>query len=141
LKLQCEQIEAQKKEQELNNQLEILKKEYASNLTEKENELKKLKEDLMKKIAELEKTKKLMESEKAKLDKQAVDLKKTLDQLQKDKDAQEGLSKQSQTEKVYCCNQKCPLVASPLVKTLIYGQKINVGFLCRIKKLQSWKKT
>lgn len=94
----------------------------------------------MKKIAELEKTKKLMENEKAKLDKQAMDLKKTLDQLQKDKDAQEGLSKQSQIEKVYCCNLKCPLVA-PLVGTLIYSGKINVGFLCRIKKLQSWKKT
>lgn len=102
--------------------------------------MEKMKEDLMKKIAELEKTKKLMENEKAKLDKQAMDLKKTLDQLQKDKDAQEGLSKQSQTEKVHCCNQKCPLVA-PLVRTLIYGQNISVGFLCRIKKLQSWKKT
>ena len=71
-----------------------------------------MKEDLMKKIDE--KTTKFMENEKAKLDKQAMDLKKSLDQLQKDKDAQEGLSKQSQTEKVYCCNLKCPLFA-PLV--------------------------
>lgn len=88
----------------MKDQLEILKKEHASNLTEKKNELEKMKEDLMKKIGELEKTKKLMENEKAKLDKQAMDLKTALDQLQKDKDAQEGLSKQSQTEKVYCCN-------------------------------------
>lgn len=77
-----------------------------------------MKEDLTKKVGELEKTKRLMENEKANLDKQAMDLKKALDQLQKDKDAQEGLNKQSQTEKVYCRNLKYLLLA-PLVGAFI----------------------